>query len=174
MSIPHGEVDEMMSIPVVRSGAETDADAGCEAEVDGEICEPLEAFTKKLEKELDDEMETAEKKLGLDEEIEDLERVVQQIMKGNAIKPDVDAYLSTVASIEHSVRNCSKCRKLGCESCTYKHALRYVVRHAKPASWWKHTSQAAVLGTARMLSTTACSNVVEEDTAVGQHLSSIP
>ena len=32
---------------------------------------------------------------------------------------------------------CSKCEwKVGCRSCDYEHALRYAVRHAKPASWF--------------------------------------
>ena len=54
---------------------------------------------------------------------EDLERAVKQIMKGNEMKEDVDDYLEFVASIETSAGKCAKCRYLGCESCTYKHAL---------------------------------------------------
>ena len=82
----------------------------------------------------------------------ELERAVKQVTGGNENEPDVQGYLQTVASVEHAVRNCAKCRYSGCEKCTYVWALRYVVRHGKPASWWKRTGQSAVLGAARMLS----------------------
>ena len=82
----------------------------------------------------------------------ELEKAVEKVLQGSDNAEDVKAYLKCVASIEHAVRNCSKCRRRGCEACAYEWALRYVVRHGKPAAWWKRTGQAAVMGAARMLS----------------------
>ena len=45
-------------------------------------------------------------------------------------------YIEWVKSHE-SLKVCSSCRwQHGCESCCYEHALRYVIRHRKPAKWW--------------------------------------
>ena len=82
----------------------------------------------------------------------ELEMVVEKVLTGSDNAEDVKAYLRCVASIEHAVRNCSKCRRRGCEARAYEWALRYAVRNGKPASWWKRTGQAAVMGAARMLS----------------------
>ena len=60
--------------------------------------------------------------------------------------------------MEHLVKYCSKCRKCGCESCSYVHVLRYVVRHQKPAHWWGKGGQAAVMGAGRMLRKPSATN----------------
>ena len=82
---------------------------------------------------------------------ETLEQVVSQMMKGHPLKKDVEAYNDCVRSMVHLVKYCSKCRKCGCESCSYVHVLKYVVRHQKPAYWWGKGGQAAVMGAGRML-----------------------
>ena len=69
-------------------------------------------------------------------------------------KADAKAYGECVQSMEHMARNCSNCRRRGCEKCTYVHALRYVVRWHKPADWWMRTGQSAVLGAVRFLKRT--------------------
>ena len=68
---------------------------------------------------------------------EELARVVSVAMRGHEFEADTKAYVECVQSMEHMVRNCSKCRNRGCEKCTYVHALRYVVRWQRPADWWK-------------------------------------
>ena len=82
---------------------------------------------------------------------EELERVVRVLMRGHALESDTKAYVECVRSMEHMVKNCSKCRRRGCEKCTYVHALRYVVRWQKPGDWWKKSSHPAVTGTVRFL-----------------------
>ena len=45
-------------------------------------------------------------------------------------------YLKWVKEHE-TLKVCSSCRwQHGCETCSYEHALRYVVRHRQPAKWW--------------------------------------
>ena len=45
-------------------------------------------------------------------------------------------YLKWVKDHE-TLKVCSSCRwKHGCETCSYEHALRYVMRHRQPAKWW--------------------------------------
>ena len=45
-------------------------------------------------------------------------------------------YLKWVKEHER-IKVCSSCRwQHGCETCSYEHALRYVVRHRQPAKWW--------------------------------------
>jgi hypothetical protein len=45
-------------------------------------------------------------------------------------------YLGWVKSKE-SIKVCSSCRWMhSCETCSYDHALRYVVRWRQPARWW--------------------------------------
>ena len=45
-------------------------------------------------------------------------------------------YLTWVQEHE-SLKVCSSCRwQHGCETCSYEHALRYVVRRRQPARWW--------------------------------------
>ena len=45
-------------------------------------------------------------------------------------------YLKWVKEHE-TLKVCSSCRwQHGCETCSYEHALRYVVRHRQPANWW--------------------------------------
>ena len=56
-------------------------------------------------------------------------------------KADAKAYGECVQSMEHMARNCSNCRRRGCEKCTYVHALRYVVRWQRPGDWWRRTGQ---------------------------------
>ena len=84
----------------------------------------------------------------------ELERVVSVGMRGHAFEADAKAYLECVQSMEHMVKNCSKCRRKGCEKCTYVAALRYVARRQKPAEWWQRTGQSAVLGAVRFLKST--------------------
>ena len=100
---------------------------------------PLRRFDKGFEKWLKQKSE------------EDLERILCEVMSDHPHKDECKAYVDCVKSLEHMVKNCTKCRRGGCESCTYVHALRYVVRHQKPGSWWRRTGQSAVLGAARYL-----------------------
>ena len=72
-------------------------------------------------------------------------------MKGHEFENDTTAYTECVRSMEHMVKNCSKCRRRGCEKCTYVQSLRYVVRWQKPAEWWRTTGQSAVMGAVRFL-----------------------
>ena len=81
-----------------------------------------------------------------------LEQVVDQMMKGHKNEKAVREYIAWVQSLEHKVKFCAKCRRRGCEKCEYVHCLRYVVRHQRPAYWWRTSSQAAVMGTVRFLS----------------------
>ena len=83
--------------------------------------------------------------------VQELERVVNQVMRDHQFEQDTKAYVECVRSMEHMVKNCSKCRRNGCQHCTYLHALRYVVRWQKPAEGWKRTGQNAVLGAVRFL-----------------------
>ena len=82
---------------------------------------------------------------------QELERVVNLLMKDHELEQDTKAYVECVRSMEHMVKNCTKCRRKGCEKCTYVHALRYVVRWQKPGEWWRRTGQSAVMGTVRYL-----------------------
>ena len=82
---------------------------------------------------------------------QELERVVRLVMEGHQHEQDCKNYVGCVQSMEHMVKNCTKCRRNGCERCSYVHSLRYVVRWQKPGEWWKRTGQAAVLGAVRYL-----------------------
>ena len=82
---------------------------------------------------------------------QELERVVNLLMKDHELEQDTKAYVECVRSMEHMVKNCTKCRRKGCEKCIFVHALRYVVRWQKPADWWRRTGQSAVMGTVRFL-----------------------
>ena len=77
---------------------------------------------------------------------EELERVMNQVMRDHTNEQECKAYANFVRSLEHIGKNCTKCRRTGCESCTYVHALRYVVKHQEPGKWWRRTGQSAVLG----------------------------
>ena len=72
-------------------------------------------------------------------------------MRGHEFEADAKAYVECVQSTEHMVKNCSQCRRRGCEKCTYVHALRYVVRWQRPADLWTKTGQSAVMGAVRFL-----------------------
>ena len=76
---------------------------------------------------------------------EELERVMNQVMRDHTNEQECKAYANCVRSLEHMGKNCTKCRRTGCESCTYVHALRHVVRHQEPGKWWRRTGQSAAL-----------------------------
>ena len=82
---------------------------------------------------------------------EELERVVSKLMTGQELEEDCRNYLECVRSMEHLVRPCGKCKRKGCEKCSYNHALRRLVRHQKPGDWWQRTGQRAVMGSVRFL-----------------------
>ena len=82
---------------------------------------------------------------------QELERVVRLVMEGHQHEQDCKNYVGCVHSMEHMVKNCTKCKRNGCERCSYVHSLRYVVRWQKPGEWWKRTGQSAVLGAVRFL-----------------------
>ena len=71
--------------------------------------------------------------------IEKLEAIVkaEKAEEGEAEAEKARAsYLKWVKEHE-TAKVCSSCRWLhGCETCSYEHALRYVVRHRQPAKWW--------------------------------------
>ena len=65
-----------------------------------------------------------------------LELLFREVAKKNANGPELIEYTEIVRK-SMSLGVCSKCEwKTGCESCNYEHALRYAVRHEKPASWF--------------------------------------
>ena len=72
-------------------------------------------------------------------------------MKCHKNEKAVRDYTECVQSMEHKVKFCAKCRRDGCEKCEYMMSLRYVVRHQKPAYWWRTSSHPAVTGTVRFL-----------------------
>ena len=72
---------------------------------------------------------------------EELERVMNQVMRDHTNEQECKAYANFVRSLEHMGKNCTKCRRTGCESCTYVHALRYVVKHQEPGKWWRRISR---------------------------------
>jgi len=62
--------------------------------------------------------------------IEKLEEIVSDATA------ETKEYLKWIKEKE-TIKVCSSCRWMhGCETCSYKHALRYVVRHRRPAKWW--------------------------------------
>ena len=56
-------------------------------------------------------------------------------MKGHKLEKTCREYLECVQSMDGMVKWCTKCKRAGCEKCSYKWALRYVVRHQQPAYW---------------------------------------
>ena len=73
------------------------------------------------------------------------------MMKGHELEKTCTEYLECVQSMDGMVKWCTKCNRAGCEKCSYKWALRYVVRWQKPAYWWRTSSHPAVTGTVRFL-----------------------
>jgi len=68
--------------------------------------------------------------------VERLEEIVTEPQGGGDEDPAWKKYLEWVKEHE-TIKVCSNCRWYhGCETCSYEHALRYVVRHRKPAKWW--------------------------------------
>ena len=68
--------------------------------------------------------------------VEKLEEIVTQPEGGDSENTSLKDYLKWVKEHE-TLKVCSSCRWThGCETCSYEHALRYAVRHRKPAKWW--------------------------------------
>ena len=59
------------------------------------------------------------------------------MMKGHELEKTCTEYLECVQSMDGMVKWCTKCNRAGCEKCSYKWALRYVVRWQQPAYWWR-------------------------------------
>ena len=67
------------------------------------------------------------------EKLEEIVKVEEGEKEGAKARGE---YLTWVQEHE-SLKVCSSCRwQHGCETCSYEHALRYVVRHRQPARWW--------------------------------------
>ena len=73
------------------------------------------------------------------------------MMKGHELEKTCTEYLKCVQSMDGMVKWCTRCKRAGCEKCSYMWALRYVVRHQQPAYWWRTSSHPAVTGTVRFL-----------------------
>ena len=68
--------------------------------------------------------------------VNQLQSKIELIYLSEDVRPEIQNYLEFVRSGE-TLGMCTKCRWAGCEKCSHEHALRYVLRWHKPASWWK-------------------------------------